>query len=90
MSDLIKLNNIAKRNGNIKAFTLSTNLKSVKTCNNGWGEVLIAIDNNSVQDILKNDVLGVLYIVNKEDWELESAKPQENLETLGYSFETGI
>ncbi len=90
MSDLIKLNNISQRNGNIKAFPLSTNLKSAKSCSNGWGEITIAIDNNSVQDILQNEVLGVLYIVNKKDWELENAKPQEDLETLGYSFEVGI
>jgi len=90
MSDLIKLNNISKRNGNIKAFTLSSNLKSAKTCGNGWGEISIAVDNSSVQDILQNEVLGVLYIVNKKDWELENIEPQEDLETLGYSFEIGI
>ena len=32
MSDLLKLNNIVQRNGDIKAFPLSSNMKSTRTC----------------------------------------------------------
>ena len=43
MSDLLKLNNIAKRNGDIRMFPLD-NIKSAQTGKNGWGQITIAIN----------------------------------------------
>jgi hypothetical protein len=71
MSDFDKLNNIVKRNGDIKAFPLSSNLKSAKHGKNAWGEVSIAIDSQSVERIWANDVVGILYIVGKDEWDSE-------------------
>ena len=71
MSDLLKLNNIAKRNGDIRMFPLD-NIKSAQTGKNGWGQITIAINNESVIDILTDKGVGALYLVGKEDWEKES------------------
>ena len=71
MSDFDKLNNIVKRNGDIKAFPLSNNLKTAKHGKNAWGEVSIAIDSQSVERIWANDVVGILYIVGKDEWNKE-------------------
>lgn len=72
MSDLMKLNNIVQRNGDIKAFPLANNMKSVRLGKGMWGEVTIAIDSNSVNRIMNNNVIGVLYIISKDEWEKES------------------
>lgn len=72
MSDLLKLENIRKRNGDIKAFPLVSNIKSARHGKGTWGEVTIAIDSESVERIWGNDVVGVLYVAGKESWEKES------------------
>lgn len=69
MSDLLKLEAIRKKNGDIKAFPLTSNLKSARHGKGVWGEVAIAIDAESVERIWNGDVIGVLYLVNKEEWE---------------------
>lgn len=69
MSDLIKLNKIANQNGDIKAFSLSTNLKRARHGKGTFGEVTIAIDSLTVERIWQGDVIGVLYIVGKEEWQ---------------------
>lgn len=74
MSDLLKLENIQKRNGDIKAFPLGSNLTTSKTSKNGWGEVSIAVDNESVLRLATDKVIGVLYIVGRDDWEIEKCK----------------
>jgi hypothetical protein len=65
MSDLLKLNNIVQRNGDIKAFPLSSNVKSARHSKGPWGEVTIAIDSESVERIWGN-------IVGRDEWERES------------------
>lgn len=73
MSDFIKLKNIADRNGDIVSFNLSSNLKSAKTGKDGWGEVVIAVDNKTITEMAVRDkYIGVLYLVSKEDWEKET------------------
>lgn len=41
MSDLIKLDAISKRNGDIKSFPVSSNFISSKSGKDGWGEIAI-------------------------------------------------
>jgi hypothetical protein len=72
MSDFLKLGNIAKRNGDIKAFSISTNFISSRSGKNGWGNITIAIDNESVQNLFMDDSIGILYIVSKDEWKKES------------------
>jgi len=85
MSDLLKLNNIIQRNGDIKAFPLSSNMKSARHFKGPWGkvtiaidsisvggEVTIAIDSVSVERLWGNDAIGILYIVGRDEWEKES------------------
>lgn len=71
MSDLQKLENISNRNGDIKAFPLTTNLKSGNTGKDGWGELKIAVDNATVINFTNNKVIGVLYVIGREEWEKE-------------------
>jgi len=77
MSDLLKLNNIVQRSGDIKAFPLSSNMKSAKHGKAPWGEVTIAIDSKSVERLWGNDVVGILYIIGRDEWERE-CKPKPN------------
>ena len=74
MSDLLKLENIRLRNGDIKAFPISSNMKKVNMLGMGWGEIIIAIDNISASRLItrENDLLGVLYLVSRDEWENES------------------
>lgn len=74
MSDLLKLEEITRRNGDIKAFPLSNNMKSIKFSKGAWGQVTVAIDGESVQRIIDDDVIGVLYIIGRDEWERESNK----------------
>lgn len=72
-SDLQKLDSIVKRNGDIKAFPLASNLISSKGVGkSGWGEVTVAVDTGSVQKLFSDEAIGVLYIVSKEEWEKEA------------------
>jgi len=69
MSDLVKLENIRLRDGDIKAFPLATNMKAVKSGKRGWGDVEIAIDNKSASRLMLGDAIGILYIIGKDEWE---------------------
>ena len=71
MSDLIKLDNISKRNGHIRAYPISHNLKRMNIGANGWGEVVIAVDNSMIMQLMKNESVGGLFITTKEEWEKE-------------------
>ena len=71
MSDLLKLESIRLRNGDIKAFPMGTNIKRSSIGKKGWGEVTIAIDNASVLRMATDDIVGVLYIIGRDDWEKE-------------------
>ena len=73
MSDLLKLNNISKRDGDIRAFPLASNLKAAQTGKQGWGEVTIAVNNGTVQDLAIDNVIGILFIVGRDEWEKEKA-----------------
>jgi len=68
MSDLLKLKSIAERNGDIKAFCLSSNMISSNLSKGKWGDVKIAIDNESIHRIMNDEVVGVLYITTKAEW----------------------
>lgn len=72
MNDLLKLNNIVQRNGDIKAFPLSSNMKGARHGKGTWGEVTIAIDSMSVERLWSNDAIGILYIVGRDEWKKES------------------
>lgn len=71
VSDLQKLDNIGKRNGNIKAFTISSNMISANTGKDNWGKIEIAIDNESVFNLFDNRLVGVLYLTTMEEWKKE-------------------
>ena len=72
MSDLIKLDKIAKRNGDIKCAVLSDNFISAQTGKNGFGQLTIAVDNKTISRIIQEkDILGVMYFVGKESWNKE-------------------
>jgi hypothetical protein len=78
VTDLLKLNNIVKRNGDIKAFPLQTNMIEAHTGKNGWGRLIIAIDNNSIVRMLDNQIIGVLFVFGKDEWEAEKTdEPQK-------------
>lgn len=68
MSDLLKLENIRKKNGHIKAFTIGTNMIQANTGKNGWGYVKIAIDNASVVELATDRLIGVLYLVDEKEF----------------------
>jgi hypothetical protein len=72
MSDLLKLENIRLRNGDVKAFTLNTNLMEAHTGKNGWGYVKIAIDNNSVTRLALDQLVGILYLIGIDEWDKEA------------------
>lgn len=74
MSDFSKLDNIANRNGNIKAFPLGTNFKRAQIGKNGWGEMTIAVDNRTILNYTNGEVVGALYITSKEEWNKEETK----------------
>lgn len=74
MSDLLKLENIRLRNGDIKAFPVSSNMIESYTGKQGWGHIKIAIDNASVGNLLLGNVTCILYLVSKEEWEKESGR----------------
>jgi len=67
-SDFIRMNEIQKRNGDIKAFPVITNIISANAGKNNWGKIEMAIDNESVHRIMNNDVIGVLYIISRKEW----------------------
>lgn len=71
MSDLIKLNNITKRNGDIKAFPLSSNLIRCIAGKKGIGQVAVAVDNESIKKLFLGTGIGILYVIDKEEWEKE-------------------
>jgi rubrerythrin len=71
MSDLLKLENIRKRNGDIRAFPVSSNMIEAKTRKDGWGYIKIAINNQSVFDMFADKLTGILYLVSNEEWEKE-------------------
>lgn len=68
MSDLLRLKKISDRNGDIKAFTIGSNFISANTGKHNWGDLQIAIDNESVHRLMNDDIVGVLYITTKEEW----------------------
>ena len=73
MSDMIKLENIRKRNGDIKAFPVSSNLIEANTGKDGWGYIKIAVDNTTIQEMyINNKYTGVLYLVSHEEWRKEA------------------
>lgn len=71
MSDLIKLNNIVAKNGDIKAFPISSNMIEAQTGKNGWGYVKIAVNNESINKILLEKYTGILYLVSIEEFNNE-------------------
>ena len=71
MSDLLKLENIRLRNGDIKAFVLESNMTAANTGKDNWGRIEIAVDNETVHRLMNDDVIGVLYVTTKEEWEKE-------------------
>jgi hypothetical protein len=72
MSDLLKLENIRKRSGDIKAFPIPSNLIEMNTGKNGWGYIKIAVDNSSITECVINDkYIGVFYLVNREEFKQE-------------------
>ena len=71
MSDLLKLENIRKRDGDIKAFPLASNLIRSSTRSDGWGQVVIAVDNESIGRLFADQMVGVLYLVGTDSWENE-------------------
>jgi hypothetical protein len=74
VSDFSTLDAISKRNGNIKGFVVPGNLKSaLKSSKGQWGEVTIAVDNESVINLLNDNVIGILCLVTREEWEKEKA-----------------
>ena len=76
MSDLLRLEEIRKQNGDIKAFPLSSNMKSAKHGKGTWGDITIAIDAESVEKIMQNNVVGVLYLVGKDDWRKKAKRDE--------------
>lgn len=72
MSDLIKLENIRKRNGDIRAFATSTNMIEAKSGKDGWGHIKIAINNQSVHELFNDDLIGILYLIHRDEWNKES------------------
>jgi hypothetical protein len=82
MSDLLKLNNIVQRNGDIKAFPLSSNMKSASHGKSPWGEVTIAIDSESVERLWGNDAIGILYIVGRDEWKKESEAKKDDRKNI--------
>ena len=70
-TDLIKLDNIQRRNGNIKAFILPNNFMGANTGKDGWGMLTVAVDNATVADFFSDSVIGVLYVVSREEWAKE-------------------
>jgi hypothetical protein len=72
MSDLLRIENIRKKNGDVKAFPLASNLKSARHGKGTWGEVVIAVDAESINRMLEDDVVGVLYIIGKDEWQKEA------------------
>ena len=79
MNDFLTLDAIAKRNGKIKAFVVPGNLKSAhKSSKSEWGSVTIAVDNESVIGLSLDNLVGILILVDKEEWEKEKAgEPHE-------------
>ena len=72
MSDLLKLNNIVQRNGDIKAFPILSNLIEIRLNGKGaWGQVTVAVDNATVKKIENNEAIGMLYVFSREEWEKE-------------------
>jgi hypothetical protein len=74
MSDFLKLDEIRKANGDIKAFPLGSNLKGANSSKNGWGQVTIAVDNETVHRLITDDVVGILYVIGKEDWKKQGGE----------------
>ena len=75
MSDLLKLEAIRKRNGDIKAFPIAHNFISADTGKNGWGNVKIAVDNETIIQMGVNQkYTGILYLVSNADWKAEQNK----------------
>jgi hypothetical protein len=71
VSDLLKLENIRKRDGDIRGFPVPVNMMEAQTGRKGWGWIKIAINNESVQDLFADKLTGILYLVSNEEWEKE-------------------
>lgn len=69
MSDLMAMDAISKKGGDIKAFPVGSNIKRCQTGADGWGEITIAVDNRTILQI--GDYVGALYLVNREEFEKE-------------------
>lgn len=78
MSDLLTLEAIRKRNGDIKAFPIAHNFISADTGKNGWGNVKIAVDNATIIEMGVNQkYTGILYLVSNDEWQAEKKKGGE-------------
>jgi hypothetical protein len=80
MSDLNMLDNIRLRNGDIKAFVLQSNLISANTGKNNWGNIKIAVYNATIYSLFQDDIVGVLYITTKREWEAEKEAEKNTIE----------
>lgn len=57
------LKTMSLRNMKIKAFHASTNLKSANSGKSGWGSITLAVDNQTIMDLLNNTPLICMLIV---------------------------
>lgn len=72
MSDLLKLENIRKRNGDIKSYPIASNMTDAQTGARGWGYIKIAVDNATINEMAINDkYTGILYLVSNDEWKKE-------------------
>jgi hypothetical protein len=68
MSDLKALENIRIKNGDIRAFPISSNMIEANTGKDGWGHIKIAINNQSVGELFTEKLTGILYLVDVDEF----------------------
>jgi len=57
----------------VKDLKITKRLLLKKSGKGQWGEVTIAVDNESVINLLNDNVIGILYLTTREEWEKEKA-----------------
>jgi hypothetical protein len=65
-NDLIALDKMARDNKKIFLLSISTNLKRANTGKDGWGEVVLAIPNETIMNL--DNYVGGLYLADKEEF----------------------
>jgi hypothetical protein len=66
-SDLITLDKMSIDNKKVFALPVSSNFKRANMGKNGWGEIVLAIPNETIMNL--DNYIGALYLADKKEFD---------------------